>query len=71
MVLALKKNNLYIRLLVGTSMRKGNTSQKRKAREVTNLLRTWENELVADHFDLDKEESSIESNSCRANEVCP
>lgn len=43
-VIMLKKNNLCIRPIGGTSAKRVNTTRKRRNREVTNLLRTWEKE---------------------------
>lgn len=43
-VMTLSKNNLCIRPIVGANNKKGNTAQKRRNREMTNLLRSWEKE---------------------------
>lgn len=69
-MITLMKHNLCIRPIGGTSARKGNTAQKRRNREIKNLLRTWEKDaevdldnetkhLVADLEDSDRRERDV------------
>lgn len=44
MIILLKKHNLCIRPLIGKSSKRGSGVQKKRSREVTSLLRSWENE---------------------------
>lgn len=59
-VLNLRKNNLCIRPIVGSSSKKGSLSQKRKNREMTNLLRSWEKEVESIEELGNEEEDGLE-----------
>lgn len=62
-VLTLRKNNLCIRPIANSNVKKGNTTQRRRNREMTILLRTWEKE-AEDNLEIEVNQGLENSLEC-------